>query len=567
VTDSELPRGADRCLVIGIGASAGGVEALEILFGSMPSAVHAAFVIVTHLGPHRESLLTEIIARRTSLPVHTAENGGQLRPGHVYVLPADAVVTVLDGRLQLKPIEEQARERNPIDIFFASLARDLTDRAVGIVMSGAGSDGTLGVKAIKQEGGLTIAQGSDGAGPASEGMPSSAIATGLVDLVLPAEHIGAKLEQYERSLRSLSRMAEETDRLSGDETLKETCDRLQATIEEYETALEELTAKFDELHRSNADLSNLFESTQIATVFLDKNLLIRSFTPAVTRVVNLIPSDRGRPITDIAHQLEDVDLGSEVRRVLQERRSHERPVRMRNGQIFHLMRVLPYRTVDESIDGALLTFVDITDILAAEEQQRTLVAELNHRVRNMLQVVIGLANQTLHRSADLKAFETSFMGRMQSLARAYELVSRGGWKKVPIFDLLRTQLAPFAGERERYNLEGEQILLNTNAALALGLVLYELATNAIKYGALSVSDGRVHIAWRLRDGDSGQLMLSFRWEEHGGPRVAQPARRGFGSELLQRQLMYELKGQATMEFAEEGLKVLLEIPASGAVVA
>lgn len=338
--------------------------------------------------------------------------------------------------------------------------------------------------------------------------------------------------------------------------LRETRERLQATI-----------AKHDDLQRSNADLRNLFESAQIAAVFLDRHLAIRSYTPAATAIFSLVPGDHGRAITDVAHQLEDVDLPQDVRRVLDEHTPLERPVRLRGGKVFHLMRILPYRTTDERMDGLLITFVNVTEVVAAEEQQRMLVAELNHRVRNMLQVVIGLANQTLRRSADVKQFETAFMGRMQSLARAYELVSRGGWREVRITELLRTQLEPFAAEGNRYSVEGENVLLTASAALALGLVLCELATNATKHGALSVPDGRVDVAWRLEPRADGLSALVFTWRERNGPAVSEPARRGFGSELLQRQLRYELNGNATMDFHPDGLRVELELPAKSAVVA
>jgi two-component system, chemotaxis family, CheB/CheR fusion protein len=371
-----------------------------------------------------------------------------------------------------------------------------------------------------------------------------------------------------------------SDVASLERELRETRERFQATIEDYETALEELksgneklhavnnelAAKVEESNRANADLRNLLDSAQIATVFLDRDLVLRSYTPAVTSIFKLDPGDRGRPVTDIAHQLADVDLAGDVRSVLNEHKVVERTVRLRNSKVVHLMRILPYHVADEQIDGALITFFNVSEMVAAEEHQRTLVGELNHRVRNMLQVVIGLANQTLHRCESLKQFEAAFIGRMQALARAYDLVSREGWHKVQIAQLLRVQLGAFASEGGRYTAQGESILLTANAALALGLVLYELATNATKYGALSVATGHIDVSWQLRDREDKQV-LHFRWRERGGPKVTPPAHHGFGSELVQRQLRYELNGRAAMEFTEEGLEVTVEIPAAGAVVA
>ncbi|MGH8189398.1 MAG: PAS domain-containing protein, partial [Steroidobacteraceae bacterium] len=279
----------------------------------------------------------------------------------------------------------------------------------------------------------------------------------------------ATIEEYETALEELKSGNEELvsvneELQSTNEELETSKEELQSVNEELHTVNSELVAKVDELDRANADLRNLFESTQIATIFLDRHMVIRSYTPAVTAIFNLIPGDRGRPITDIVHQLQEVDSTGDIRRVLDERKPLERPVRLRDSKVFHLMRVLPYRTADAQLDGALITFVNVTEVVAAEEHHRLLVAELNHRVRNMLQVVIGLANQTLHRSEDLKQFDKAFMGRMQALARAYELVSRDGWHRVAIGELLRTQLAPFAGEPGRYTADGEEVLLTANAA-------------------------------------------------------------------------------------------------------
>lgn len=202
----------------------------------------------------------------------------------------------------------------------------------------------------------------------------------------------------------------------------------------------------------------------------------------------------------------------------------------------------------------------------AEEQQRLLVRELNHRVRNMLQVVMGVANQTLHRSSDLQEFETAYFGRMQALARAYELLTREGWQNVPLADLISTQLSAFASDGQRYSATGESVVLTANSALSLGLVFYELATNATKYGALSTSTGHVAISWRVaKSPDTGSENLLLEWVETGGPQVVAPTRQGFGSELVNRQLRYELRGEAVLEYAPSGVIARLRLPADEAL--
>lgn len=184
--------------IVGIGASAGGVEALQVLFRAMPAspAMDAAFIVVTHLGPGRESALPQILQACTTLPIVPAADDAVVQPGHVYVLQTGALITMADGRIVLRPQAIGApRERQLIDLFFVSLAHDQGERAVGIVLSGSGSDGTLGLKAIKEHGGFTLAQGSNGTAPRYTGMPNSATAGGAVDLVLPAEEMPAWLSR------------------------------------------------------------------------------------------------------------------------------------------------------------------------------------------------------------------------------------------------------------------------------------------------------------------------------------------------------------------------------------
>src|SRR5262249_12064332 len=190
--------------------SAGGVEALEYLFKAMPPEPGMAFVIITHLAPKRESMLPEILARDTRMPVLIAEHDQAIRPNHVYVAPADAVLGITKGRLGVRASAD-GRERTPIDSFFAALAEDQGEYAIGIVLSGAGSDGTLGIKAIKEHGGLTLAQATDHSGPRHASMPESAIASGLVDLAVPVETMPAQLAGYVRSFDILDKEVDKDD--------------------------------------------------------------------------------------------------------------------------------------------------------------------------------------------------------------------------------------------------------------------------------------------------------------------------------------------------------------------
>src|SRR5512133_3971968 len=193
--NESLFSGADFPIV-GIGASAGGLAAFEAFFSGMPADVDPdmAFVLVQHLAPDHKSILTDLIRRYTRMQVFEVEDGMLVRPNCAYIIPPNRDMAFLNGALQLLEPSAPRGQRLPIDFFFRSLAQDQGERAIGIVLSGTGSDGTLGVRAIKGEGGMVMAQS-----PASteyDGMPRSALATGLVDYELPPAEMPAQLIAY-----------------------------------------------------------------------------------------------------------------------------------------------------------------------------------------------------------------------------------------------------------------------------------------------------------------------------------------------------------------------------------
>jgi len=187
-------------LIVAIGASAGGLEAYRSFFEHMPANSGMAFVLVQHLAPNSHSMLAELVGRSTTMEVAQAADGDPVRPDHVYVIPPDATLTLVDGALQVHTPAPPRQHRWPIDTFFSSLAEDHGECAVAVVLSGSGSDGARGLRLIKEFGGLTIAQaGFDH--HAMSGMPASAAATGLVDHVLPVEDIPALLVAHGTLLR------------------------------------------------------------------------------------------------------------------------------------------------------------------------------------------------------------------------------------------------------------------------------------------------------------------------------------------------------------------------------
>jgi len=1001
----------------------------------MPADTGCAFVIVTHLSPERRSLLPEIVARFTRMTVHVAVDGAELKPNNVHVMPADALLDIYGGRLRLRELTEGRRERKPIDIFFSALALDQAECAAGVILSGGDGDGTLGIKAIKERGGLTLAQVGDGAAPQYSSMPNSAIASGMVDLAVPAQEMGARLAEFARSLnrvhpiiqeaesgerrrpakqaredicgilrnqighdfsgykdktflrrvqrrmqlnqldlidayierlrqdpkevtalfrdllinvtnffrdadafrvlekqvipklfagrgandtvrvwvpgcatgeevfsigilmreymsalsavprvqifatdiddqalavaragrypealldsvseprrkrfffhengsyllnkdvrdlcifsphsvirdppfsrldlvscrnlliyfgpdvqsqviptfhyalkpggylflgssenvtqfgdlftpidkkhrvfrsrddaattvrvplvvsglspapfpagrsgsrslaglalrqsvethvlerfapshvvvnrdgdvvyysartgkyleatagaptrqlltmarkglrldlRTVLRQAIETDRAAArdgvaveteegriqrvnliveplpdttaeerlflivfndagpllnkkdpgavtealDEStlqlereLRDTRERLQSLIEEYETALEELkssneelvsvneelqstneemeaskeelqslneelhtvnaelSGKVEQLDRANADLTNLFDSTRVATVFLDHNLIIRNFTPAASNIFNILPGDRGRPLTDLVSRVALPTLAEDVRAVFTSGKTLERTIAHDRGSAHYLLRLVPYRESDRRIEGVVLTFVDITTLTQAEAHKKVLIAELNTRVMSMLIVIISVAEQTYRMANDPDDFKVRFIARVQAMARAHELLSRESWTDASIEELIRPELEPFGAER--VHLKGPALRLKPRHALSIGMIVHELATNAGKHGALSVEEGQVDVRWQERSSASG-TEVTLDWIERNGPEVSGPRTRGFGLKLVEQETVDSLGGAAHIAFDPTGLAV------------
>jgi two-component system, chemotaxis family, CheB/CheR fusion protein len=177
--------------VVGIGASAGGLEAFTQLLSHLPANTGMAFVLIQHLDPKQKSLLREILARATAMPVLEVQDGMVVEPNCVYVIPPNTKMTIAQGRLHLTPRDQARGMVMPVDTFFLSLADDLGSKAIAIVLSGGDGDGSRGLEAVKGAGGITFAQREDSAQFSS--MPNTAVATGQVDFILPPQAIADEL--------------------------------------------------------------------------------------------------------------------------------------------------------------------------------------------------------------------------------------------------------------------------------------------------------------------------------------------------------------------------------------
>jgi two-component sensor histidine kinase len=195
-----------------------------------------------------------------------------------------------------------------------------------------------------------------------------------------------------------------------------------------------------------------------------------------------------------------------------------------------------------------------------EKHQELLLAELNHRVKNTLAIVLSIATQTLRHTDTAEAFRAGFETRIMALAEAHNLLTDSNWEGASLRAMIERVLNPYRGEgAPRYALTaGKDIQVGPRMAVALVMALNELATNAAKYGALSNDKGRVNVSWSVAD-HNDPIFLRVKWEEMGGPRVSKPTHRGFGSRLI-RGLSEDEAGKVEMEFAPTGLVCTFDFP-------
>ncbi len=210
-----------------------------------------------------------------------------------------------------------------------------------------------------------------------------------------------------------------------------------------------------------------------------------------------------------------------------------------------------------AVKGVFVQGMDRTTHVEAEQRQRVLLDELNHRVKNTLANVQSIAKLTLKDSESPAAARAAFEARIMALSHAHELLSRSSWRGADLRAILTRELRPYGANRAQ--LTGAPVRLAPRAAVAMGMVAHELASNAAKHGALSNGEGRIMADWHLEPDDGGSS-LKIAWREAGGPTVGRPERRGFGSRLIRMSLEGELGGTTDMRFDSDGLKCHISIP-------
>jgi two-component system CheB/CheR fusion protein len=392
----------------------------------------------------------------------------------------------------------------------------------------------------------------------TEGRLQTELDTAREDLRIAVEQMEAGNEELKASNEEVRSVNEELQ--ASNEELETSREELQSLNEELNTLNNQLQAKVGELEARTDELNNLLNSTDVATLFLDRSLCIRWFTPSMKALLELLPTDLGRPISHFAQRFSGGNLLEDARKVLERLQPSDAEVVDDLGR-WYIRHIVPYRTAHDRIEGVAVTFIEITERKRWEEELQLLARELSHRVKNTLAVVQSLAMQTDGGVQSVEAFRGAFVGRLQALARAHGILLDTNWRSADLKTLVEQTLAAYRIDHpEVAEIEGEPVALTPQQGLGLSLMLHELGTNAAKYGALSQREGRLRVSWQVEERSDRHLRL--KWEERGGPRVTPPTDRGFGLQLIERAVSYELEGALELDFARDGFvcEVVFPLP-------
>ena len=313
-------------------------------------------------------------------------------------------------------------------------------------------------------------------------------------------------------------------------------------------------------NRANAHYAAIVESSEDAIISKDLDGIVKSWNEAAERLFGfsaaeaigqhislLIPEDR---LDEEPGIIERIRLG--------ERIDHYETIRRKKDgtQIHVSLTISPVKDMRGRIVGASKIARDISERKRAEAAKELLLHEIKHRVKNTLGTVQAIAAQTFRDGP--RAEREAFSGRLRALSSAHDLLTQHDWDQVSIQGMIRRALSPFRENRvERFTLEGEDAILSANRALLLAMTIHELATNAVKYGALSGESGTVCLAWHIVKTDKDRK-LWLEWREQGGPPVQPPSRKGFGSTLIERAVEAE-QGRSCFEFRPEGVVCTLDM--------
>ena len=400
----------------------------------------------------------------------------------------------------------------------------------------------------------------------------------LQELQFSQSQLRASREEYEGANEELRAANEELQSVNEEyrstaEELETSKEELQSINEELQTVNSELKTKLESVSRAHSDVQNLMAATDVGILFLDPKLRINRFTPRISELFNIAAGDEGRLITDFTHRLDYDDLAGDARKVLRDLASTQREVHGKDGS-WHLTRLKPYRTVEDKIDGVVVTFVDIGERRRAEDalresesRMRVMVGELQHRTRNLMAVVMAMVDRTAASGQTLAEFKESLRRRLMALARVQGLLSRSPSGDGVTFDnLLGSELSSQSEGGGTVTLDGPAgVMLRPVSVQALAMALHELTTNALKYGALGGKNGRLNVRWRVQD-ENGAPWILIDWKESGIETVqpnAGPSGAGNGRRLIEDALPYQFGARTHFAIEPDGVRCTIALPISG----
>jgi two-component system CheB/CheR fusion protein len=421
---------------------------------------------------------------------------------------------------------------------------------------------------------MAIGMSAGGLEAATEFLSAAPADTGMALVIVPAKTLlieDGVLRGFNPELTVAGQ-----DSASVDEALRATNEKLRSLDEELTAVISQLGRKVGELEeaeKARQTAEAIVETVRDPLILLDPDLRVRSANAAFHRLFGSAAAESvGRPIFELAQgrwDIPELRLGLESL-IPEGRQIDDFEVALETPMLGRRNLVLTARRIGgpgERSELILLAIEDVTARRISSRHQDILVTELSHRVKNTLTVVQSIAAQTLKGSPSIEAFNEAFLGRLQALSGAHDMIIEGSWNGVEVRSIIERALRPFQLEDRVAVSQGPGLELHPQATLALAMILHELATNAVKHGALSASAGRVAVAWRIRDNAAAEgRTLVLDWIETDGPAVTPPSRRGFGVRFVERSVAYELGGAASLDFDRAGLRAFLEIPLAAAVM-
>ena len=345
-----------------------------------------------------------------------------------------------------------------------------------------------------------------------------------------SQHEVAGITTTATDISRLRSLASEQRRLSGE---------LSGTLQRYETALR------------GSNVTVYAQDCELRYMSISNPMYGRSIDQILGRTDEEVLPEESRSAI-IALKRAALETGSA--------QDSEVSIKTASSERWYDLHIEPLRNIKGTVVGLTCAAVDITERKEGEGHLRLLMRELTHRSKNLLAVIQAMARQTARHVGSIDGFLTQFSARLQALATSHDLLVQESWYGVSLVELVRSQLGHYLDRvSAQIALEGPSIVLKPDAAQSLGLALHELATNAAKYGALSVPAGQVSITWRRLPAAEGSGVEVW-WVEKNGPKVKEPKQRGFGSMVIEHNLTRAIDAEVTLTFTPDGLRCRVVIP-------